>query len=1017
MLLGREILYRDSDSFKYPSSKNLFESWGCSGKFDSSLVNKNILPLCVPNKEEFEVKFDLDNNYSKFLQKNKLEEPKRDTTNKLVPHMFRFPYSKEEFIRKNYSGNYDELEKEYRPGDLVTFLTKGPILKPAKLRRIGFDGKADIEFYSFNEKDNEVKPITKTVQSNEICTNQLAGPNIFIDNQTHIPQSILNCEYDSDLRITLNSEDVEQFWEAIEIKSNTQFLRKVASFRKNPGKPAPKVQQIDGDYITGDLYVNIFSARNLLHLTQNKGDIYVKVKTYEHNFDEEQFGNFALDDSFQKGRESQAKMTQAVTVTSSLPIQDHVIFDEEKDLGTFVKGCVYDIYFSVMQEGRDNDFELGVASIRSDEYLDPYRPAKEVYLLLNNPPNFSSSIYLNVLFIPSENTLNRLRIEKPFMNEFNSAYNEWILSKNVYVDEYGFVVPLGQYHPKLVNTDILNLHIEDDSEDISRSSGASKKNRRSQTPEKRIKKAIIGIPALWRYNLDLKDKENFRPEFEEVLYKFKQTQMYLNNEAKVKANEARQEYWWNEYIQMVTDNIHDVSMDQGENNDFDNSGEIKPRSSGNMFSVANRASWNKESWQNSDLWALWRIGISHNLRSRIWYDLLGANIIEDQTRNKLRTEDFYDDSISLYETIKLITLKYNNIAFAQIDEDISIMNVSNTPARDDRGRIKNILKCFVVWEKLCKINIWYSINFWYIIQRLLSIFTEDRAFWTFLAILSKMKDKLGVDESIMLDRKGMFRLLSTCMLSHTKHTMPEIFEKFTEIGLSIDFFLYDKMSSLFANSFPSNTLLRLWDLIFLEFSSPSSEGKSKGLGYIVSICLYLLNVNKEQIMLATTQDELACALNNSWWVKFETEEIILEIYDRNTKNFVAGNWFSRRLAGISKAFGDAASYLDNARISLEEDYDLIFEKTMRENKAVWSLINPNEGKELYDYIDWWDNSSSNILSRFKKQFGQKPSTQYEESKAGGRGGDLEFSTVYIYLYNCFDTQNIQKFDISKLQIK
>ena len=239
-------------------------------------------------------------------------------------------------------------------------------------------------------------------------------------------------------------------------------------------------------------------------------------------------------------------MTQAVTVTSSLPIQDHVIFDEEKDLGTFVKGCVYDIYFSVMQEGRDNDFELGVASIRSDEYLDPYRPAKEVYLLLNNPPNFSSSIYLNVLFIPSENTLNRLRIEKPFMNEFNSAYNEWILSKNVYVDEYGFVVPLGQYHPKLVNTDILNLHIEDDSEDISRSSGASKKNRRSQTPEKRIKKAIIGIPALWRYNLDLKDKENFRPEFEEVLYKFKQTQMYLNNEAKVKANEARQEYWWNE---------------------------------------------------------------------------------------------------------------------------------------------------------------------------------------------------------------------------------------------------------------------------------------------------------------------------------------------------------------------------------------------------------------------------------------------------------------------------------------
>lgn len=416
--------------------------------------------------------------------------------------MFRFPYSKEEFIQKNYSGSYEDLEKEFHPGELVTFLKKGPIFKPAKLRRIGYDGKADIELYSFSERDNESKMIVKTVANNEICANQLAGPNIFIDRQTHIPQSVINCEYDSDIRITLNSEDIEPFCEAVAIKSNAQFHRKVALFRKNPGRPemkekkqkAPKIDYGNADYITGDLLVNIYSARNLLSLTQSKGDIYVQIKTYEHHFEEDQFGNFALDDSFQKGRESQAKMTQTVTVTSSAPVQDYIIFDEEKDLGTFVKGCVCDIYFSVMQEGRDEDHELGIASIRSDEFLNPYRPAKEVYLLLDNPPNFSSSLYLNVLFIPSENTLNRMRIEKPFSSEFNSAYNEWILTKDVFVDEYGFVVPLGKYHPNLVNSDILNLHIEDENE-YSRSSDAPV-NRHSQTPEKRVKKAIVGIPAL-----------------------------------------------------------------------------------------------------------------------------------------------------------------------------------------------------------------------------------------------------------------------------------------------------------------------------------------------------------------------------------------------------------------------------------------------------------------------------------------------------------------------------------------
>ena len=823
MLWGREVLYKDTKSIKYPPSQYFFDNWRCAGKFDSGLINKSILPLCVPTKEEFEFTFDTDHDYSKFLSKNKLDEPRRDTTSLLVPHMYRFPYSKEEFIEKQYSGDYETLEKEFKPGDLVTYLTKGPIFKPAKLRRISLDNKADIEYYSYIEKDSEVKLISKTVSLNDLSANQLAGPNIFIDKQTHIPQSIIDWEFDSDLRFSIPSEDVESFWEAISQKSNAQFHRKVAMFRKNPGRPAPKVEHFDSDYVTGNLIVSIISARNLRSLTNDSGDVYVKIKTYDHDIDEEQFGNFALDDSFEKGRESQQKMTQALTVTTAYPINDYIMYDENKDLGTFVKGCAYDIYFWVVQEGRSNDTELGIATIRSDDFLDLHRPAKEVYLLLENPPKFAASIYLNILFIPSENTLHRMRIEKGLADEFNQAYDEWILSKNIYVDKYGFVVPIGKYHPKFVNAEILNLR-EIYEDDVRRGSNESV-NRHSRTPEKRTRQAISGIPALMNHNLDLKETEKFRPDFEEILYHFRQMQMYLNNEAKVTANEIRQEYWWNDYIQIVANNMQDISMDQGE----DQEENINARSSGHMFSVADRSKWGTDIWQNSDLWALCRIGISHNIRSRIWYDLLGAQIIEDQTRNKLRNDEFYNDTLTLYENLKIITINHNNIAFAQIDEDINVINVSNTPSRDDRGRIKNILKCFVVWQKLWNINIWYSINFAYIIQRLLSIFTEDRAFWTFVAILVKMKDKLGVEESILLDRKGMFRLLSTWMCSHTKHTMPEIFERFTEIGLSMDFFFYDKMSSLFANSFPSDTLLRLWDLIFLGFSSPASEGNRKDL--------------------------------------------------------------------------------------------------------------------------------------------------------------------------------------------
>ena len=526
---------------------------------------------------------------------------------------------------------------------------------------------------------------------------------------------------------------------------------------------------------------------------------------------------------------------------------------------------------------------------------------------------------------------------------------------------------------------------------------------RKRTLEKCTRQAADVLPALKDHNQKLKRSERSRPDYEEVLFHFRQLQMYANNEAKVQANETRQEYWWNNYMSMVTDDLPDNSDEQGDNGN-----------DGHMFSISRRSTWQNNSWQNSDIWALCRLGVSHNLRSRIWYDLLEVQSHEDDALDLIANDEEYDEHLSAYENMKIMTNKYMNISFAQIDEDMRILDTSNTPSRDERGKIKNILKWFVVWQHFTKQNLWYSINFGFIIQRLLSIYTEDKAFWVFWAIMSKMKDRIGVKESIMLDRKGMFRMMSTCLCSHTKETYPEIHKKCTHVGFSLDFFLYDKMSSLFSNCFASDTLLRLWDLIFLEFSSPSTGDKNKGLGYMVSTCLYIINANREQILLAKTPEQLAIALDNSRSVIFNTEEIVEEIYNINTKNFVAGNWFSRRLASVSKVYGDAASYLDNARISLEEDYDLIFEKTMRENRVIWNMLySDQEDKADLDYIVWSDEENS-ILSRFKQLFGQEPSREHNlNNKNAIKNGNLKFSTVYIFVYNCFDVQNIGKPSIGK----
>ena len=330
--------------------------------------------------------------------------------------------------------------------------------------------------------------------------------------------------------------------------------------------------------------------------------------------------------------------------------------------------------------------------MKSDEYLDPFRPAKEVYLLLDVPPLFISSIYLNVLFLPSRNTLGRLKIVRPIASDFDTAYHEWIISKNIYVDQYGFIVPIGKYHPKLVDSEELRIDEEEDEEEFKK-----KEIRASKTPEKRVRNAIGCVHSLREYNHELQDNNSYRPDYEEILYHFRQMQMYLNNEAKAKANQMRQEYCWNDYLMKVTEHVHDMSVDRSDIDEFDDE---KTQSRGHMFSVANRANWKGESWQNVDIQALCRLGISSNLRSRVWFDLLEVYKIEDITMGNFRRLEEYDKTLSPYENLKVLTIQHYNVAFAQIDEDMKTLNITNTPSRDDRGKIKNILKCYLLWQKI-----------------------------------------------------------------------------------------------------------------------------------------------------------------------------------------------------------------------------------------------------------------------------------------------------------------------------
>ena len=98
------------------------------------------------------------------------------------------------------------------------------------MRRIGLDWMVDIEYHLL--KDNDTVLVQNTVSIGDIIASEFAGPNVFIDFQTHMPKSISNWEFDIDLKFTLESEDIELFCEAVGVKANAQYFRKLSMFRK-----------------------------------------------------------------------------------------------------------------------------------------------------------------------------------------------------------------------------------------------------------------------------------------------------------------------------------------------------------------------------------------------------------------------------------------------------------------------------------------------------------------------------------------------------------------------------------------------------------------------------------------------------------------------------------------------------------------------------------------------------------------------------------------------------------------
>lgn len=219
--------------------------------------------------------------------------------------------------------------------------------------------------------------------------------------------------------------------------------------------------------------------------------------------------------------------------------------------------------------------------------MNPTQPAKLVYLLLENwDMTYSSEIYLQALFIPSEMTRSVYQIQ-PVSRNFDEALDRWALNQKTYKDQYGFQVPFGKFNP--------NLQVIKD-----RTSGVDQYLKQDQfaSPRKRTQDALNRMSIgeeIKRQNFENED----RPSIDEKIFIFQKLVIYLHNEAKNKALQTKQEFLWQNYMQQLTELMMEEEIPEDEARTRDELDEIRSQNTvtSYKYSIASRSTrWETNSW-------------------------------------------------------------------------------------------------------------------------------------------------------------------------------------------------------------------------------------------------------------------------------------------------------------------------------------------------------------------------------------------------------------------------------------
>jgi GTPase-activating protein len=405
--------------------------------------------------------------------------------------------------------------------------------------------------------------------------------------------------------------------------------------------------------------------------------------------------------------------------------------------------------------------------------------------------------------------------------------------------------------------------------------------------------------------------------------------------------------------------------------------------------------------------------------------------IENNGETSQILDNIYAKSKNVYENLKKDAEKENIYLYQELEDDIAYLRdfieVDRLPYETS---IRSICRTFIFWSKLfsdrsTEENIRYFVTY---SRSILNIcyglvvcqscsylesniqIEEDQVFWLLISlstyILSSYFESnekaLSVDTLTAKPTDNYERRRNTitdsALRCHQmrgiksdllmlkvllKESEPEIYNKFEEFGLPLEYYFADHMTTLFFNLFNPGLTFRLWDILFFEGSSSNQVRCNR---MVVCILFQLLKECKPMILKAKKSKDINFIIEI--YAKFQTRygHFIKGVYSISEKYFEQSlpsteSLFDKLNFIRYALFTNEYNRLDKKIRAIEKKIEAHYHDVYEQNMAFYALANT-----YYHYVPNAEDQPlsfpilSRIIKNFLSYFGVQSSHKVEVKK-------------------------------------